>query len=382
MKDFAAQQKIIAEAKTFTGQEIRPFAAIFEENEALPEDLIGKMARKGYLGATLPEEYGGLGLDPLHYGLLTEEIGKGCASTRALLTVHVSLVGETLLSWGNRDQKEKWLPLLAKGEKIGAFALTEPEVGTDAGSIQTSYRQGKGGFILNGRKKWTTFGDIADVFLVMAACDGKTTAFLVERGFAGVKTTRMRGLLASRAAHIAEIELNGVEVPAENVIGKPGNGFAYVANTALDGGRYSIAWAGVAIAQAALEEMVTYARKRTQFGQKIAKFQLIQGMIADATTQVKAARALCLNTARLRMEKSEEALIETCIAKYFASKVAFKVATDAVQIHGGNGCYNQYPAERLFRESKILEIIEGTSQIQQEIIANYGARKYYHHGTR
>jgi alkylation response protein AidB-like acyl-CoA dehydrogenase len=377
MTEKLSQQQIVTEAKVFTEREIRPFAGVFEEQEALPRELILKLAQKGYLGAVFPEEYGGLALDQIHYGLLTEEIGKGCSSTRALLTVHTSLVGETLLRWGNVEQKEKWLPCMARGEKIAAFALTEPDIGTDAGNIKTTYQQEGDRFILNGHKKWISLGDIADIFLVIASNNGNITAFLVEREFPGVKIARMRGLMMGKAAHIAEIEFHNVEVPMGNLIGKVGNGFAYVASTALDCGRYSIAWAGVAIAQAALEEMVTYARKRTQFGQKIYKFQLIKGMIADATTQIKAARALCLHAGKLRVEKSEEAIIETCIAKYFTSKVAFKVANDAVQIHGGNGFYNQYPAERLFRESRVLEVIEGTSQVQQEIIATYGARKYF-----
>jgi alkylation response protein AidB-like acyl-CoA dehydrogenase len=377
MTDSVRQQKILEEARVFMEQEIRPFAAEFEANEALPRELINKMAAKGYLAASFPEEYGGLALDPVYYGLLTEEIGKGCSSTRGLLTVHTSLVGETLLRWGTEEQKQTWLPRMAKGEMIAAFALTEPDVGTDAKSVQTAYRQEGNTFVITGRKKWISFGDIADVFLVIASHEGKVTAFIVARAFGGVKTSPIKGLLAGRAAHIAEIELNHVKVPEENVLGKVGSGFEYVVSTALDHGRYSVAWAGVAIAQAAVEAMVTYSRTRSQFGQKIYNFQLIKGIIADAVTKTHAARALCLKAGELRKAKHEDAIIETTIAKYFASKIAMEVATDAVQVHGGNGCYNQYPAERLFREAKILEIIEGTSQIQQDIISRYGLRKYY-----
>ncbi|MBD3306791.1 acyl-CoA dehydrogenase [candidate division KSB3 bacterium] len=371
------RQQILDEARQFVEEHIRPFAADFEANEALPRTLIEQMAANGYLAASFPEEYGGLALDPVSYGLLTEEIGKGCSSARGLLTVHTSLVGETLLRWGTEEQKTTWLPRMARGEKLGAFALTEPEVGTDAKSVQTSYRREGETFFLNGKKKWISFGDIADVFIVIASNGGEVSAFLVERQFPGVSTAPIKGLLAGRAAHIAEIDLTDVAVPAENVVGKVGSGFTYVVTTALDHGRYSIAWAGIAIAQAALEAMVTYSRTRSQFGQKIYNFQLIKGIIGDAVTKVHAARTLCLKAGEMRKNGHEDAIIETTIAKYFSSKIAMQVATDAVQVHGGNGCSNQYPVERLFREAKVLEIIEGTSQIQQEIISRYGLRKYY-----
>jgi alkylation response protein AidB-like acyl-CoA dehydrogenase len=335
------------------------------------------MAEKGYLGATFPKEYGGLALDPEYYGLFTEEIGKACCSTRALFTVHTSLVGETLIKWGTKTQKEKWLPRMASGKSIAAFALSEPEVGSNAKGVQTSFKKEGGNYIINGKKKWITFANIADLFLVFASDDKGVTAFLIERNFGGIKTTPIKGLLASRAAYIAEIELNDVVVPEENIVGKINNGFNYIGNTALDYGRYSIAWGGVAIAQAALEAMVTYSRQRSQFGEKIRSFQLIQGIIGDAVTKVHAARALCLRVAEMRKRNHNDATIETTIAKYFTSKIAMEVTTDAVQVHGGNGCCNRYIVERLFREAKILEIIEGTSQIQQEIIANYGLTRYF-----
>lgn len=377
MSNMSYPENILNEARQFSDQEVRPFAGEFEEKGAIPRELINKMAAKGYLGASFPKEYGGLGLDPVYYGLFTEEIGKACASTRSILTVHTSLVGETLLRWGTQMQKDKWLPRMVKGEAIGAFALTEPNVGTDAKGVETSYRKEGKKYVLKGKKKWITLGDIADIFLVIASQDGKVTAFLVERAFGGVTTTPIKGLLAGRAAHIAEIEFNDVEVPEENIVGKEGAGFAYVVNTALDHGRYSIAWAGVAIAQEALEAMVTYSRQRSQFGQKIYHFQLIQGIIGDAVTKIHAGRALCLRAGELRKTNHDDAIIETTIAKYFTSKIAMEVTIDAVQVHGGNGCCNQYPVERLFREAKVLEIIEGTSQVQQEMISRYGLRKHF-----
>jgi len=375
--DNTSQQKIVDEAREFADREIRPFAAQFEANEALPRELIDKMAQRGYLAATFPAEYDGLGLDPIYYGLLTEEIGKADASTRGLLTVHTSLAGEALLRWGNKEQKEKWLRPMAQGKKLACFALTEPEVGTDAKNVKTSYRKEGNKYIINGAKKWITFGNAADLFLTVTTGEKGITAFIIERGMPGLKTTPIKGLLAGKASHIAEIQLDNVEVPAENIVGKEGSGFTYIVNTALDHGRYSIAWAGVAIAQEALEAMITYSRQRSQFGKKIHTHQLIQGIIGDAVTKVHAGRALCLRAGQLRKNNDGNAVIETTIAKYFTSKIAMEVAIDAVQVHGGNGCYNKYPVERLFREAKILEIIEGTSQVQQEIISSYGLRAYF-----
>jgi alkylation response protein AidB-like acyl-CoA dehydrogenase len=371
------QQEIVAEAREFAATEIRPFATQFEENGAIPRPLIETMAKKGYLGACFPKEYGGLELDPVFYGLFTEEIGKACSSTRAMLTVHSSLVGETLLRWGTEEQKKKWIPLMASGEKIGAFGLTEPDVGTDAKSVQTSYKKEGARYIINGKKKWITLGDIADFFIIVTRGEAGNSAFLVEREREGVKTTRLEGLLAGRSDHIALVELDNVEVPEENLLAKEGSGFTYIVNTALDHGRYSIAWGGLGLSQEALESMISYARKRKQFGKKLYSFQLIQGILGDAVTKVHAGRALCLRAGELRKNNNSNAVMETTMAKYYTSKIAMEITTDAVQVHGGNGCYNKFPVERLFREAKILEIIEGTSQVQQEIISNFGLRNYY-----
>lgn len=376
MSDVSRQENIVNEIRRFADEEIRPRAGQFDQNEELPRDIITRLADKKLLLASLPEEYGGLGLEPVHYGFLIEEIGKACCSTVGLITVQSSLVGEALLKWGSEYLKDKWLPLMASGEKIGAFALSEPNIGSNAKAVQTHYEPKGDGFILNGRKKWTSFGDIAGFFIVIASCDSERTAFIVEREFEGLRTSPMKGLLAHRASHIAEIELNDVYVPKENVIGRPGGGFPYVVGTALDHGRYCVAWSGVAIAQEALDAMVTYSRKRKQFDKKVCEFQLIQGIIADAVTKTHAARALCIRAGELRQKGDSNAITETTIAKYFASKVAMEVATDAVQVHGGNGCLNSFPVERLFREAKVLEIIEGTSQIQQQLIAKYGLRQY------
>lgn len=371
------QAQIVSETELFAQEHIAPRAREFDEAGVLADDLIRDMATRGYLTANLPTEYGGLGLDPVHYGLFQQAIGKADCATRTLITVHSALCGESLLRWGTEEQKQLWLPRMVKGETLAAFALSEPNIGTDAKSVETRYRKVGDTYVLNGKKKWISFADKADLFVVIAGNDeGQISAFLVERDFPGVTTTPLKGMLAGRATHIAMIEFDNVEVPAANLLGKEGGGFTYVVSTALDHGRYSVAWAGVSIAQEAINQMVAYARERKQFGKRLAEFQLIKGLIADATTETHAARALCLRAGEMRKNKAQDAVMETTMAKYFASKVAMKVTTDCVQVHGGNGCISDFAAERLFREAKVLEIIEGTSQIQQEIISGYALRKY------
>ncbi|EHM24088.1 MULTISPECIES: acyl-CoA dehydrogenase family protein [Streptomyces] len=370
---------VMARAEAFAA-DLAPRAAEFDRAERLPRDVVEQMADAGFLGARVPVEWGGLGLSPLEYGELTEVIGKACASTRALLTVHTSLVAETLADRASRRIREKYLPDLASGRRIACFALSEAEAGSDAAAMSTRYLQKGDTFVLDGHKKWISFAGIADVFLVFAADNGVVSAFLVDREMPGVEIRPMSGMLGNRATHMAEVVLSAVEVPAENLVCGIGSGFAFVANSALSRGRYSIAWAGVALAQAALEEMCTYAARREQFGSRIGSFQLVQKMIADAVTEVSAARELCRKAGRMRAERSPEAIAATNIAKYFSSTVACRVTSDAVQVLGGNGCWNGYPAERLFREAKILEIIEGTSQVQQTMIADFGLTTFARKG--
>ncbi|WP_440110449.1 acyl-CoA dehydrogenase family protein [Paenibacillus sp. QZ-Y1] len=376
MIDLDVQSHIIEEAEAFAAREIRPFIKQIELNQRIPASLIDLMAQKGYLAASIPEEYGGLALDPKHYGLLTEVFGKAMPSIRSLLTVHTSLVSETLLRFGSQAQKEQWLRKLTRGEWIGAFGLSEPEVGSDAKNVKTEWREEPDGYVLNGTKKWITFGHLADVFIIIAANKGRSTAFLVERSFAGVETRPIEGVMVGAETGLAEIVLQDVKVPKDHVIGPLHYGFEYIVSSALDHGRYSIAWAGLAIAQEALDAMVTYARKRKQFDERLSHFQLVRGMIGDAVTKVHAARALCLRAAELRAAKDPQAAIETTIAKYFTSKIAVEVTGDALQVHGANGISEQYPVARLYKEAKVLEIIEGSSQMQQEMISHFGLKQY------
>lgn len=361
--------------RSFANEEIAPHANRFDREERIPAELLGKLAEKGYLGATLPEEFGGQGMDMITYGLLHEEIGRACSSVRSLLTVHC-MVAQAVLKWGSKTQKQFWLPMLARGQAIAAFALTEPNVGTDAKGIETRAIEAGDFFILNGHKKWITFGQAAHVFLVFAQCEGKAAAFLVERNTPGFSIKPISCMLGTRASMLAEIDIEGCRIPKENLVGRVGFGIDAVASYALDQGRYTVAWGCVGMAQACLEACVRYTSERRQFGAYLKDYQLIQQMIADMATGVKAARLLCLQAGYLKGAGDTRTFIDTFIAKYFASTMAMKVASDAVQIHGALGCSSECAAQRYFRDAKVMEIIEGSTQMQQITIAKHAYQEY------
>lgn len=374
----SARQKQQRESfRQFCAQEIAPLADQFDRQQSLPSELIEKLARRGYLGSFLAESWGGSGLDMLTYGLLTEEIGKGCSSVRSLLTVH-DMVATAILRWGNQEQRATWLPRLARGQTIAAFAASEPEAGSDLRSIQTTAVSTANGYELNGLKRWITFGQVADLFLVLARLDEKPSAFLVERKRTGLSTRPISDMLGVRASMLAEVELTDCRVPASHLIGRPGFGLASVISTALGMGRYSVAWGCVGIAQACLDACVQYTSRRRQFGVALKEHQLIRQMITDMVVNLKAARLLCCRAGFLKSNGDPREVMETLIAKYFASRAAMKSASDAVQIHGANGCGGQYPVQRYMRDAKIMEIIEGSTQLQQTLIADYA----YQEGAR
>ncbi len=372
------QEALINQFAEFTREKIRPFANQFDEREMLPESLISELGDHSFLGASFPKSFGGLALDPWYIGQLTEIVGKACCSTRALFTVHGGLVGQAILKFGTEKQKEEWLPKMAKAEKIGAFALSEPLVGSDAKNVTTQYREKGNSYVINGHKKWISFAEIADFFIIIATNEnGKVSAFIVDKATPGITIKPIKGLMANRASHIGEILLCNVSIPKENLLGFEGGGFSYVVNHALHEGRFSVAWGGLAVAQEALDAMVTYARNRNQFGTKIYNFQLIKKMVAEATVNITSARLMCEKAALLKLKKGKDEIIVTNMAKYVTSKVAVSVTADALQVHGGNGFSKDFPVARLFREAKIFEVIEGSSQIHEEIIANYGLKKFY-----
>lgn len=369
------QKSAQAEFRAFANGEICPDAGEWDRQEFTPPGLIKKIAERGFLGAILPQEYGGRAMDMITYGILNEEIGRGCSSIRSLLTVH-NMVSQAVCKWGNKSQKEYWLPKFASGEIIAAFALSEPNVGSDAKSVETTATISGDVYILNGKKKWITYGQIANVFLVFAKCEGKASAFLVTKNSPGISVKPMSGILGTRASMVAELQFDNCHVPLENLVGKLGFGFSYIASSALDYGRYSVATGSVGIAQACLEACIKYTNERKQFDVYLKEHQLIRQKITQMITNVKAARLLCCQAGYLKDINDPNSIIETSIAKYFASTVATKIANDAVQIHGGNGCSSEYPVERYLRDSKIMEIIEGSTQIQEITIAESGYQDY------
>jgi glutaryl-CoA dehydrogenase (non-decarboxylating) len=375
--DLTIEQKSAqTQFKNWFDEHIAPFADQLDEQQETPAELIETLAKVGYLGALVPKKYGGSEMDHLTWGLLCEEIGRTNASLLSLFTVH-SMMIQAILKWGTDDQKNKWLPKLATGEVIGAFGLTEPNIGSDARHIESAaIKQDDGSYILNAQKRWISFGGTATLFVIFAQVDNQPAAFLVERSMNGFKSETIKGMLGFRSANIANISIKDVHIPASHVLGRPGFGFSHIASSALDQGRYCIAWGCVGLAQASLEASMSYAGSRHQFGKPIVEHQLIQEMLTEMIVQTKAARMLCLNAAYLKIKGEPALIMETSTAKYFASRVAVMASNSAVQIHGANGCSADYPVQRFFRDARIMEIIEGSTQMQQIIIARAGFQQH------
>ena len=363
------------EFRAFVTAEIAPHAGRWDREAATPSTLIDKLREKGYLGSNVHGDWGGPGRDMITYGLLTEEIGKGCSSIRSLLTVH-DMVAHAIQRWGSPAQKERYLPRMARGETLGALALSEPEAGSDAKSVRTTARADGDFWILDGQKKWTTYGQLAGLFLVLTQADGKPTAFLVERDTPGVTVKPLAGITGTRASMLAEIFFDGARVPKENLLGRPGFGVSHIIFTALEHGRYSVAWGGVGVGQACLDACRAYTAGRVQFGVPIADHQLIRRMLTNMIAEVRAARLLCLRAGWLRDQGDPSASGEIMVAKYYSSTMATRAANDAVQIHGANGCSEDYPVERYLRDSRVLEIIEGSTQIQQITIPHFELQEF------
>jgi alkylation response protein AidB-like acyl-CoA dehydrogenase len=361
------QQACQQAARDFVTQAIIPRAEAYDEAEQFPPDLIAKIATAGYLGANVPAEYGGLGLDAVSYGLLCEEFGRGCASARSLLTVQ-SMVLLSLLRWGSPAQKTAWIERLTSGAAVAAFALSEPNAGSDATSIAATAVLDGRDYLLNGRKKWITFGQIADLFLLFAKVEGQMSAFLAEKDSPGLTITPIQGMAGCRASMLAELHLDDCRIPAANIVGRPGLGWPYVGAMALDHGRYTIACGCVGLAQACLEASVSYAAQRQQFNAPLGNHQLIQQMITEMAVKTEAARLLCYKAGYLRQQGDPGAILATSMAKYFAATTASQAAADAVQIHGANGFTRAYPVQRHWRDAKVMELIEGSTQIQQVLI--------------
>lgn len=360
-------------ARDFASKELLPIASQLDEECRFPAETIVKMGELGLMGMTIPEEYGGAGLDTISYALAMEEIARGCAGTSTIMSVNNSLACDPIYKFGNEEQRRKYLIPLAKGEKLGCFCLTEPMSGSDAAAMQTTAELRGDCWVINGTKSFVTNGVHADLCVAFAVADKAKghkgiNAFLVEKSSPGLRMGKMEKKLGINASDTAELIFEDCRVPAENLLGEPGIGFR-IAMAALDVGRIGIASQAVGIARAGYEESLRYSRERSQFGQKISEFQAIQWMLADMAVGIDAARLLVLRAAYLK-DRGQRFTTEASMAKLYASEMAMKVTTKAIQIHGGYGYIKEYPVERHFRDAKITEIYEGTSEIQRMIIAN------------
>ena len=359
-------------ARDFAREKVLPRAREIDEQGKVPQELLAEMASLGFLGIYVPESYGGAGLDALSYALVTEEINRACASTGVVMSSHVSLVVDPLLHYGSDAQKDRFLRPLASGEKLGCFALSEPASGSDAAAMRTSARRDGDAWVLNGTKNFITNGASADIALVFAQTDPQTrhrgiAAFVVEKGTPGFSVGKLEHKLGIRGSDTAQLLFQDCRVPAANLLGDVGEGFKIALST-LDGGRISIAAQAVGIARACLEDSLAYAQEREAFGKKIVEFQAIQWKLADMATEIDAARLLVWRAATLK-DRGEDHILAAAQAKLFASDVAVRAARECVQIFGGYGYLTDFPAERHYRDAKITEIYEGTSEIMNLVIA-------------
>ncbi|HEY7624704.1 MAG TPA: acyl-CoA dehydrogenase [Candidatus Limnocylindria bacterium] len=359
-------------AREFAAEKVLPRAAAIDEAGKIPPELIREMGSLGFMGTYVPERYGGAGLDAVAYALVVEEINRACASTGVVLCSHTSLVVDPILRHGSDAQKERYLPKLARGEWIGCFALSEPASGSDAAAMRTSARRDGDAWVLNGTKNFITNGSIADVAVVFAQTDPAKkhkgiAAFIVETKTPGFSVGKLEKKLGIRGSDTAQLVFQDCRVPSSGLLGEADAGFRIALST-LDGGRISIAAQAVGIARACLEDSLAYAKQREAFGQRIADFQAIQWMLADMATEIDAARLLTWRAAALK-DAGEDHILAAAEAKLFASDVAVRAARDCVQIFGGYGYLKDFPAERHYRDAKITEIYEGTSEIMKLVIA-------------
>ena len=367
------QQLMQTMFREFVDKELRPIAAELDEQERFPFELIPKMGEIGLLGIPVAEEFGGVGMGTLEYVMAVEEISKACASTGVTISAHTSLCCWPIEHFGTQEQKEKYLPDLATGEKLGAFGLTEPNAGTDAAMQRTTAEDKGDHWLLNGSKVFITNGEVADVYVVFAMTDKAAgnkgiSAFLLEKGMEGFSFGSHEKKMGIRASSTCELVFEDVKVPKENLLGELNKGFQ-IAMMTLDGGRIGIAAQALGIAQGAIDETVKYVKDRVQFGRPISKFQNTQFMLAEMQTRVDAARMLVYRAAAIK-DAGELYSSEAAMAKLFASETAREVTWRAVQLFGGYGYTRDYPVERMMRDAKITEIYEGTSEVQKMVISS------------
>lgn len=366
------QQAIQAMVREFAEREIAPVAAEFDEREAFPTEIIRKLSELGLMGVLLPKAYGGAAMDYVSFALILEELARHDASVALTVESHNSLCSAHIYLFGSEAQKNTYLPQLAGGQALGAWALTEPGSGSDAAGLQATAKRDGDQWVLNGTKNFITQGSVAGVYVILALTDRNArergiSAFIVEQGTPGLRVGRKEHKMGFRASDTAQVILEDVRIPDANLLGELHHGFIDTL-TILDAGRIGMAALSVGIARGCLEEGLKYARARQAFGRPIADFQAIQWKLADMATEIDAARLLVLQAAYLK-DSDQPFTKEASCAKLFAAEVAMKAATEAVQIHGGYGYIKEYPVERYFRDAKFCAIGEGTSEIQRLIIA-------------
>jgi butyryl-CoA dehydrogenase len=371
--ELTEEQQLVREtARAFTESEIVARGRENDRNAYFDLDLVAKLAAQGYLGAVVPAEYGGAGLDYLTYGLVVEEIGRGDSAMRTVVSVQTSLVCSSILRFGTEEQKRRYLPKLCSGEWLACFGLTEPDTGSDAANQKTRARRTDDGWVLNGSKMWISIGNYAQLALIFAQTDPSLghkglAAFLVEtEGNDGYQSQEIHHKMGLRGSDTAAISLDDCHVPADAMLGDVGQGFK-VAMSSLESGRYSVAAGCVGICQGCLDHSVAYAKERTQFDRPIASFQLVQAMLADMRVQTDAARMLVYRAGALK-DAGKPNSTETSIAKLYATEAAVNCANTAIQVHGGAGYVDDHPVERYFRDARVTTLYEGTSQIQKLII--------------
>lgn len=358
--------------RDFAETEVEPLAADIDAEHRFPEETVEKMAQYGLLGVPFPTEYGGAGGDHISYAITVEELSKKCASTGVICSAHTSLCCWPIFNWGTEEQRQKYLPGLLSGKKLGAFGLTEPNAGTDASGQQTRAVDAGDSWILDGAKVFITNGGYADVFVVMAMTDKSKgnhgiSAFIVEKGDDGFSIGKTEDKMGICASSTTELIFQNCKIPKDRILGEIGDGFK-VAMSTLDGGRIGIASQALGIAQGALDVTVEYMKARKQFGKSLSKFQALQFVVADLETQIQAARLLVYRAADMK-DKHLPYGPAAAMAKLFAAETAMHVTTKCVQLHGGYGYTKDYPVERMMRDAKITEIYEGTSEVQRMVIA-------------
>ena len=377
MVDFqlSAENRLVQQAaRAFAEAEILPHIREWDEKGEVHRELFAKMAEQGFLGAPIPEAWGGAGMDYLSFAILCEELERADTAFRVVQSVHVGLNSLALLQWATDEQKQRWLVPQAKGEKLATFGLTEPGVGTDAANLATTARRDGAAYHLNGQKIWISLADIADHFLVFASVDRSkgwrgVTAFLLERGMSGLSTGTLHGKLGIRAGNTGLINLDDCVVPVDHRIGEEGEGFL-IAMSAIDQGRFTVAAGAVGLAQACLDASLKYAHERSTFGKEIGRHQLVQQLIAKMAAGTEAGRLLVWRAAWLKNQGLRNTR-ETSLAKWHATEHAVQAALDAIQVHGANGYSNEFPVERYLRNSKAAVIYEGTSQLHTIIQGEY-----------